>query len=262
MIAQSNLAQASIYIDDTPGIRITEIRSRARKLAQETGNLGLVLIDYPLITGNGRWAAKRFQNFRQLKDFGQNWKCRWLPSISTFSFYRQRTGQKAHAVETCRSGSHRAGCGYRGLLHQDDYTTMRRKGIPNNTVEVIIEKNRSVRVVLSSWCSRKSTNFQVSPRERKDKKRWGRIYRCCQKNKSNKISRTMARRRLLNWPWKMAANGENKQGNASWSLPIPLIVEYEDPNNTFVESYTYSDILTEKSYSLFGLKDSRVSSPR
>ena len=45
-IATANLANASIYIDDTPGIRITEIRSRARKLAQETGNLGLVLIDY------------------------------------------------------------------------------------------------------------------------------------------------------------------------------------------------------------------------
>ena len=45
-IAQGNLANASIYIDDTPGIRITEIRSRSRKLAQETGNLGLILIDY------------------------------------------------------------------------------------------------------------------------------------------------------------------------------------------------------------------------
>ena len=54
-IATANLANASIYIDDTPGIRITEIRSRARKLAQETGNLGLVLIDYlQLITGTGR----------------------------------------------------------------------------------------------------------------------------------------------------------------------------------------------------------------
>ena len=40
-IAQGNLANASIYIDDTPGIRITEIRSRSRKLAQETGNLGI-----------------------------------------------------------------------------------------------------------------------------------------------------------------------------------------------------------------------------
>ena len=54
-IATANLANASIYIDDTPGIRITEIRSRARKLSQETGNLGLILIDYlQLITGTGR----------------------------------------------------------------------------------------------------------------------------------------------------------------------------------------------------------------
>lgn len=54
-IAQGNLANASIYIDDTPGIRITEVASRSRKLAQETGNLGLILIDYlQLITGTGR----------------------------------------------------------------------------------------------------------------------------------------------------------------------------------------------------------------
>ena len=36
-LLRGNLAKASIYIDDTPGIRITEIRSRSRKrLAQET----------------------------------------------------------------------------------------------------------------------------------------------------------------------------------------------------------------------------------
>ena len=59
-IAQGNLANASIYIDDTPGIRITEIRSRSRKLAQETGNLGLILIDYlQLITGTGREIVNR-----------------------------------------------------------------------------------------------------------------------------------------------------------------------------------------------------------
>ena len=71
-IAQGNLANASIYIDDTPGIRITEIRSRARKLAQETGNLGLILIDYlQLITGTGRETVNRkFRNFSSVKDFG------------------------------------------------------------------------------------------------------------------------------------------------------------------------------------------------
>ena len=39
----------------TPGIKITEIRAKCRKLAQEKGNLGLILIDYlQLIEGTGK----------------------------------------------------------------------------------------------------------------------------------------------------------------------------------------------------------------
>ena len=46
MIAQGALAEAPIYIDDTPGIKITEIRARSRKLSQEVeGGLGLIVID-------------------------------------------------------------------------------------------------------------------------------------------------------------------------------------------------------------------------
>ena len=75
-IAQGNLANASIYIDDTPGIRITEIRFESRKLAQETGNLGLILIDYlQLITGTGRKPSTgSFRNFSSVKDFGKGTK--------------------------------------------------------------------------------------------------------------------------------------------------------------------------------------------
>lgn len=39
---------------------------------------------------------------------------------------------------------------------------------------------------------------------------------------------------------------KNKQGRIIEVYQSLFIVEYEDPNNTFVESYTYSDILTEK----------------
>ncbi|MGC3042232.1 DnaB-like helicase C-terminal domain-containing protein, partial [Enterococcus faecalis] len=50
-----SLSRANIYIDDTPGIKITEIRATCRKLAQEKGNLGLILIDYlQLIEGTGK----------------------------------------------------------------------------------------------------------------------------------------------------------------------------------------------------------------
>ena len=38
--------KAQIYIDDTPGISPTELRSRARRLKRETGEIGLIVIDY------------------------------------------------------------------------------------------------------------------------------------------------------------------------------------------------------------------------
>lgn len=39
---------------------------------------------------------------------------------------------------------------------------------------------------------------------------------------------------------------KNKQGRIIEVYQSLFIVEYEDPNNTFIESYTYSDVLTEK----------------
>jgi uncharacterized protein Veg len=39
---------------------------------------------------------------------------------------------------------------------------------------------------------------------------------------------------------------KNKQGRIMEVYQSLFIVEFEDPNNTYVESYTYSDILTEK----------------
>lgn len=39
---------------------------------------------------------------------------------------------------------------------------------------------------------------------------------------------------------------KNKQGRITEVYQSLFIVEYRDPNNTYVESYTYSDVLTEK----------------
>ncbi len=44
--AVNMLAEASIYIDDTPGLSPAEVRARARRLAKEKGQLGLIVIDY------------------------------------------------------------------------------------------------------------------------------------------------------------------------------------------------------------------------
>ena len=53
--AINTLSQLPIFIDDTPGIGVTEIRSKARRLqAEQGGSLGLILIDYlQLMEGSG-----------------------------------------------------------------------------------------------------------------------------------------------------------------------------------------------------------------
>ena len=46
---------ATIYIDDTAGVTITDLRAKCRRLAMAEKNLGLIVIDYlQLIEGTGR----------------------------------------------------------------------------------------------------------------------------------------------------------------------------------------------------------------
>ena len=54
MEAQGKLSQAPIYIDDSPQLRISEMRSKARRLHSEHG-VDLIIVDYlQLLQGDGR----------------------------------------------------------------------------------------------------------------------------------------------------------------------------------------------------------------
>ncbi|MDD3594328.1 MAG: replicative DNA helicase [Candidatus Gastranaerophilales bacterium] len=44
--AMGSLSEAPIYIDDTPGLTITDLRAKCRRLSMKTGQIGLVIIDY------------------------------------------------------------------------------------------------------------------------------------------------------------------------------------------------------------------------
>ena len=140
---------APIYIDDTPGIRITEIRSRARKLSQETGNLGLILIDYlQLITGTGRENRQQevSEISRQLKILAKELK---VPVIALSQLSRgveQRQDKRPVLSDIRESGSIEQDADIVAFLYRDDYYERggeEEEGLPNNKVEVIIEKNRS-----------------------------------------------------------------------------------------------------------------------
>jgi len=60
--AVEKLSQAPIFIDDSPGITVSEMRAKARRLLQSQGSLDLILVDYlQLMSGGG----KRYENRTQ-----------------------------------------------------------------------------------------------------------------------------------------------------------------------------------------------------
>ena len=60
------LSESGIYVDDTPGISVMEIRAKCRKLKLEK-NIGLVVIDYlQLVQGSGKRNASREQEISEI----------------------------------------------------------------------------------------------------------------------------------------------------------------------------------------------------
>jgi len=60
--AMEQLAHAPIFIDDTPGIALSEMRAKARRLHQSQGKLDLLIVDYlQLMSGGGRRYENRTQ---------------------------------------------------------------------------------------------------------------------------------------------------------------------------------------------------------
>ncbi len=65
--AISQLADTSIFIDDTPGITIGEIKAKCRRLASSSSGLGLIIIDYlQLVLSSNRYMGNRQQEVSEI----------------------------------------------------------------------------------------------------------------------------------------------------------------------------------------------------
>lgn len=151
IIAMGSLSRANIFIDDTPGIKISEIRAKCRKLAQEKGNLGLILIDYlQLIEGTGRENRQQevSEISRQLKKLAKELK---VPVIALSQLSRgveQRQDKRPILSDIRESGSIEQDADIVAFLYREDYYDRgneeeQEAPMADNVVEVIIEKNRS-----------------------------------------------------------------------------------------------------------------------
>ncbi|UUV98379.1 replicative DNA helicase [Vagococcus luciliae] len=177
IVAMGSLSRANIFIDDTPGIKISEIRAKCRKLAQEQGDLGLILIDYlQLIEGTGRENRQQevSEISRQLKKLAKELK---VPVIALSQLSRgveQRQDKRPVLSDIRESGSIEQDADIVAFLYRDDY--YQRDGEDdddepaqesNNIIEVIIEKNRSgARGTVELMFIKEYNKFtSISPRE-------------------------------------------------------------------------------------------------
>jgi len=145
--AQGNLYDAPIFVDDTAGIRISEIRSKARKLAQEMGGLGVIIIDYlQLITGSKGENRQQVVSeiSRELKILAKDLK---VPVIALSQLSRaveQRQEKRPMLSDLRESGSIEQDADIVAFLYRDAYYQKEQADSQeaNNVTELILEKNR------------------------------------------------------------------------------------------------------------------------
>ncbi len=144
-MAMGSLSNAGIYIDDTPGIKVSEIRAKCRRLKQESG-LGMVLIDYlQLIQGSGRNKENRQQEVseisRSLKALARELQ---VPVIALSQLSRgveQRQDKRPMMSDIRESGSIEQDADIVAFLYRDDYYDKETEN--KNIIEIIIAKQRN-----------------------------------------------------------------------------------------------------------------------
>lgn len=145
--AQSNLYDTPIFVDDTAGIRISEIRSKARKLSQEMGSLGIIIIDYlQLITGSKGENRQQIVSeiSRELKILAKDLR---VPVIALSQLSRsveQRQDKRPMLSDLRESGSIEQDADIVAFLYRDAYYQKEHADSQeaNNVTELILEKNR------------------------------------------------------------------------------------------------------------------------
>lgn len=138
------LSEASIYIDDTVGISLAELRSKARRLKMEHG-LGLIVIDYLQLMTLGRRAESRQQEVAQISR-GLKGIARELsvPVIALSQLNRgveQRQDKRPIMSDLLESGAIEADADVISFIYRDEYYNPEsdKKGI----AEIIIAKHRN-----------------------------------------------------------------------------------------------------------------------
>lgn len=147
--AMSELGDTNLYIEDSSGMTISEIRAKCRRLATQEKGLGLVVIDYlQLITGSAKYEGNRQQEVseisRSLKTMAMELK---IPVIALAQLSRSvelRENKRPIMSDLRESGSIEQDADIVAFLYRDDYYNKPAGDDSNVSItELIIGKHRN-----------------------------------------------------------------------------------------------------------------------
>jgi replicative DNA helicase len=161
--ALSELGDTSIYIDDSPGVTIGDIKAKSRRISSIDDNLGLIVIDYiGLINSTGRYSGNRQQEVseisRALKTLALELE---IPIICIAQLSRtpeMREDKRPILSDLRESGSIEQDADIVTFIYREDYYNENAKIDDNMSIsEIIVRKNRSGRIGTAKALFKKNT---------------------------------------------------------------------------------------------------------
>ena len=149
--ALERLMESKMFIDDTPGITLAEMRAKARRLKQQHGSLDLIVIDYLQLMTGSAGGQKGFENRTQevsaisrgLKALAKEMK---VPVVALSQLSRaseQRGGDKKPLLSDLReSGSIEQDADVVCFIHREEYYDRENEDLKGKA-EIIIAKQRN-----------------------------------------------------------------------------------------------------------------------
>ena len=146
--AESGLADAKIYIDDSAGVSVGEIRRKCRRLKNSDAGLNLIIIDYlQLLTASNKYAGNRVQEVseisRDIKKLAMELEIPViaLAQLSRSSEQRKGDDRKPKLSDLRESGSIEQDADMVMFLYSADYYD--NINANNSEIEILLAKHRN-----------------------------------------------------------------------------------------------------------------------
>jgi replicative DNA helicase len=167
--AVQKVEEAQIYIDETPALTSMEVRARARRLARQCGQLGLIIIDYLQLmssSGSGENRATEISEIsRSLKSLAKELNCPVMALSQLNRSLEQRPNKRPVMSDLRESGAIEQDADVIIFIYRDEVYNP--DSPDKGTAEIIIGKQRNGPIgtlrLTFQGASTRFLNFSTAP---------------------------------------------------------------------------------------------------